>query len=204
MKDLIDVAGLPTSAASRVRADHVASRDAPVVARLRQAGAVLIGKCNLHEFAFGTTGEDSAFGVTRNPFDLNRSAGGSSGGAAASVATGMSFGSIGTDTGGSIRIPAAACGVVGLKPSYGELPCEGVVPLSPSLDHVGPIARSVDDISLLFTAMAGEPPAIVESNSLPRLRDIRLAVPVSYFFELLDKGVRRGARPPTRCRLSDR
>ena len=127
----------------------------------------------------------------RNPFDLNRSAGGSSGGSAASVATGMSFGSIGTDTGGSVRIPAAACGVVGLKPTYGELPCEGVVPLSASLDHVGPIARAVDDVSLLFAVMAGAPPTTVEPTSLPRLRDIRLAVPFSYFFDLLDEGVRQ-------------
>src|SRR5215470_7045803 len=129
IKDLIDVAGQPTTAASRVRAGHVATKDAPVVQRLRDAGAVIIGKTNLHEFALGTTSEESAFGAVRNPHDTSRSAGGSSGGSAAAVATGMGLASIGSDTGGSIRIPAAACGVVGLKPSLGEVPLDGVVPL---------------------------------------------------------------------------
>jgi aspartyl-tRNA(Asn)/glutamyl-tRNA(Gln) amidotransferase subunit A len=113
VKDLIEVAGVPNTAASRVRADVLATRDATVVTRLRRAGAILIGTCNLHEFAFGTTGEDSAFGPTRHPHDPSRSPGGSSSGSAVSVATGMACASIGTDTGGSIRIPAAACGCVG-------------------------------------------------------------------------------------------
>ena len=117
LKDLIDVAGQPTTAASRVLADNVATRDAVVTARLQAAGAVLIGKTNLHEFALGTTSEDTAFGKVLNPRDLTRSAGGSSGGSAVAVATGMGLASVGTDTGGSVRIPAAACGVVGLKPS---------------------------------------------------------------------------------------
>ena len=190
VKDLIDIAGLPTTAASRSRIQHMATEDAVVIRRLRRTGAVLLGKCNLHEFAFGTTGEDSAFGVTRNPFDLDRSAGGSSGGSAAAVATGMSYGSIGTDTGGSVRIPAAACGVVGLKPGYGELPSEGVVPLSASLDHVGPLARTVDDVSLLFAAIAGRSNAAIEPSSVPRVRDVRLGLLRGYFFELLDGGVR--------------
>ena len=115
IKDLIDIAGQPTTAASRVRAAHVASRDATVVLRLREAGAVLIGKTNLHEWALGTTSEESAFGAVHNPRDPSRSAGGSSGGSAAAVALGMGVASIGSDTGGSIRIPAAACGVVGLN-----------------------------------------------------------------------------------------
>ncbi len=118
VKDMIDVRGVATTAASRVRAGHVAREDAPVVVRLREAGAVLIGKCNLHEFAFGTTGEDSAFGPTRNPYDRSRSPGGSSSGSAAAIAAGLSYASVGTDTGGSIRIPAAACGLVGLKPAF--------------------------------------------------------------------------------------
>ena len=134
---------MPTTAASRVRAGHIAESDATVVARLREAGAVIIGKSNLHEFAFGTTSEESAFGPARNPHDPSRSPGGSSGGSAAAVAAGMGWASIGTDTGGSIRIPSAACGVVGLKPTFGEVPTDGVVPLSVSLDHVGPIARTV-------------------------------------------------------------
>src|SRR2546426_5946048 len=134
IKDLFDVSGTPTTAASRVRAEHVADRDAPAIAQLRAAGAVLIGKTNLHEFAFGTTNEDSAFGPARHPLDPSRSPGGSSGGSAASVADGMCVASMGTDTGGSIRIPAAVCGLVGLKPAVGELSTEGVVPLSSTLD----------------------------------------------------------------------
>ena len=120
-----------------------------VVARLRAAGAVFIGKTNLHEFAFGTTNEDSAFGPVRHPLDPSRSPGGSSGGSAASVLADMAYASIGTDTGGSIRIPAAACGLVGLKPALHDVPLGGVVPLSRTLDHVGPICRSVEDASIL-------------------------------------------------------
>ena len=136
---------------------HVARPDAPVAARLRDAGAVFLGKCNLHEFAFGTTSEDSAFGPVRNPADATRSAGGSSGGSAAAVVTGMGFASIGTDTGGSIRIPAAVCGCVGLKPTIGELPCDGIIPLSRTLDHVGPLARTVADAWLLYPRDGGQP-----------------------------------------------
>src|SRR5579862_675437 len=149
IKDLIDVRGHPTTAASRIRVAHVADRDATVVRRLREAGAIVIGKTNLHEFALGTTSEESAFGPVRNPHDVGRSAGGSSGGSAAAVAAGMGRASIGTDTGGSIRIPAAACGVVGLKPSLGEVPTDGVVPLCPTFDHVGPITRSVEDAAAI-------------------------------------------------------
>ena len=156
LKDLIDVEGLPTTAGSRVREGHIASADAEVTARLREAGAVFLGKTNLHEFAFGTTNEDSAYGPARNPLDPNRSPGGSSGGSAASVRAGMALASIGTDTGGSIRIPAAACGLVGLKPSYGEIPVHGVVPLSASFDHVGPLARSVEDVRLLYDVLRGQ------------------------------------------------
>jgi aspartyl-tRNA(Asn)/glutamyl-tRNA(Gln) amidotransferase subunit A len=188
VKDLVDIAGTPTTAASRVREGHVARHDAPVIAALREAGAVLIGKTNLHEFAFGTTNEESAFGPARNPHDPSRSPGGSSGGSAASVAAGMALASVGTDTGGSIRIPAAACGVVGLKPRYGELSTHGVVPLSKRLDHVGPIARTVADASLVHSALrAGprlRPPAPRPASSL------HLAVPRGYLLDLLDDEVR--------------
>ena len=200
VKDVIDVGGVPTTAASRVRAGHVARDDAPVVARLREAGAVLIGKCNLHEFAFGTTGEDSAFGPTRNPYDRSRSPGGSSSGSAAAIAAGLSYASVGTDTGGSIRIPAAACGLVGLKPAFGDLPCDGVVMLSRSLDHVGPIARTVRDVWLLYRAMAGEACAAADGTddtarppTRPSTHDpqrIRLGLLRTYFLEHLDAGVR--------------
>ena len=185
LKDLIDVAGTPTTSASRLPALHP-DQDAPVAARLRNAGAIIIGKTNLHEFAFGTTSDETAFGPARNPYDLTRSAGGSSGGSAASLVDGMCFGSVGTDTGGSIRIPAAACGIVGLKPALGELPLEGIVPLSTTLDHVGPMARTVGDTALLFRAMKGAP---VQEIAPARDRLV-LGVPREYFCERLDPGVR--------------
>ena len=188
LKDIFDVRGVPTTAASRVREGHVADRDAPAVAHLRQAGAVIIGKANLHEFAFGTTNEDSAFGPARNPHDPSRSPGGSSGGSAASVAAGMAFASIGTDTGGSIRIPAAACGIVGLKPSLGEVSTDGVVPLSRTMDHVGPLAQSVTDACLVYHALLGDAHAMPPAP-MP-LHGLRLAVPRTYFCDLLDDEVR--------------
>ena len=188
LKDLLDVRGMPTTAASHVRDSHIAAADAPVVARLREAGAVFVGKTNLHEFAYGTTSEESAFGAARNPLDETRTPGGSSGGSAISVATGMALATIGTDTGGSIRIPAAACGIIGLKPALGEVPTDGVVPLSRSLDHVGPLARSVGDAWLVYRALLGQHgPARLETR---KIGDLRLAVPRAYFGTLLDEDVR--------------
>src|SRR5687767_10923980 len=153
LKDLIDFEGTPTTAGSLVRKEHVATTDAVVTRRLREAGAVFVGKTNLHEFAFGTTSEDSGFGPVRNPHDPSRSPGGSSGGSAASLVAGMALATLGTDTGGSIRIPAAACGTVGLKPTYGELSTRGVVPLSRTLDHVGPLGLSVGDVRHVYRAL---------------------------------------------------
>lgn len=187
VKDLIDIKDVTTTAASRVRIGHRALRDARVVARLRAAGAVFLGKTNLHEFAFGVTNEDSAFGPARNPHDPSRSPGGSSGGSAAAIAAGMSVASIGTDTGGSIRIPAAACGIVGLKPHTGAVSCAGVVPLSPTMDHVGPMARTVADARILFAAMANRAPGARRTPPAP----IRLGVPRRYFLDRLDTDVRR-------------
>lgn len=187
LKDLLDLRGTSTTAASKVREHHMARADAPTVAHLRNAGAVFVGKCNLHEFAFGTTNEESAFGPARHPLDVNRSPGGSSGGSAISVATGMAFASIGTDTGGSIRIPAAACGLVGLKPGYGEVSTDGVVPLSRTLDHVGPLCRSVDDAAILYDVLRGKQPQ--EVPQVPDLRGRRVGVPRNYFFSLLDPQV---------------
>jgi len=186
LKDLIDMQGVPTTAASRLRAEHVARRDAPVTARLRDAGAVLVGKTNLHEFAFGTTTEDSGWGPARNPIDPSRSPGGSSGGSAIGVRTGMSFASVGTDTGGSIRIPAAACGIVGLKPAWNEISAEGVVPLSRQLDHVGPLARSVEDASTIYDVMRGAAVSVVQSAPLWGRRFGLLS---GYFMEKLDEHV---------------
>ena len=174
IKDLVDVAGQPTTAASLVLRGRVAAVDAPLVSRLRQAGAILIGKTNLHEFALGTTSEESAFGPVRHPRDPDRSPGGSSGGSAAAVATGMGLGSVGTDTGGSVRIPAAACGVVGLKPGYGEIPTQGVIPLSWSLDHVGPLAPTVQDAAWLWAAMAARPFDRLAPRAMATLRLGRL------------------------------
>ena len=187
IKDLIDIAGEPTTAASRVLHDRVAEQDAPVVARLKKAGAVIIGKTNLHEFALGTTSEDSAFGPVRHPHDPARSAGGSSGGSAAAVAIGMGLASIGTDTGGSIRIPAAACGIVGLKPTVGEVPTEGVVPLSFTLDHVGPLTRTVADAAIVWNALMDREPAPAALADPSHVSLCRLA---GYFSAPLEKTVR--------------
>jgi aspartyl-tRNA(Asn)/glutamyl-tRNA(Gln) amidotransferase subunit A len=149
LKDLIETAGIATTASSRLLADNVPTVDAPVWRRLKEAGAVLIGKSHTHEFAYG-----SVTPTTRNPWDTERIPGGSSGGSAAAVAAGFCLGAVGTDTAGSIRIPAGLCGVVGLKPTYGLVPKDGVIPLSWSLDHVGPMARSPMDAALLLDAMA--------------------------------------------------
>jgi aspartyl-tRNA(Asn)/glutamyl-tRNA(Gln) amidotransferase subunit A len=183
VKDLVDVGGTATTSGSAVPPRR--GPDAPIVTRLREAGAILIGKTNLHEFAFGTTGDETAFGPVRHPLDPSRSAGGSSSGAAVAIVEGMCCGSVGTDTGGSIRIPAAACGIVGLKPTAGELSCDGVVPLSTTLDHVGPMARTVADTALLFQAMGG-------SLGSPQLAPGRrtFGIPGPYFCDRLQPGVR--------------
>jgi len=187
LKDLVDQRGVPTTAGSRVAPATPAAADAPVTARLRRAGAVLVGKCNLHEFAFGTTSEESAFGAARNPADPSRSPGGSSGGSAIAVKTGMSLASIGTDTGGSIRIPAAACGIVGLKPGLGEISCDGVVPLSRTLDHVGPLAKTVADAAIVYSAVTGEAvPALDRPRSIS---GIRIGVLGDYFTARLEPDV---------------
>jgi aspartyl-tRNA(Asn)/glutamyl-tRNA(Gln) amidotransferase subunit A len=186
VKDLFDVAGTPTTAASRVREGHVAAADAEVIVRAREAGVVIVGKTNLHEFAFGTTNDESAFGPARNPHDPTRSPGGSSGGSAASVAAGLALGTIGSDTGGSIRIPAAACGVVGLKPTFGEIGLGGAVPLSSSLDHAGPLAGTVVDAWLLYRALSGrEELPFPGAAAAPTLGVLR-----GYFCDLLDDEVR--------------
>jgi aspartyl-tRNA(Asn)/glutamyl-tRNA(Gln) amidotransferase subunit A len=188
VKDLIDVRGTATTAASKVRGGHVADRDAAAIAHLRQAGAVILGKTNLHEFAFGTTNEDSAYGPARNPRDPSRSPGGSSGGSAASVAAGMALATIGTDTGGSIRIPAAACGIVGLKPTIGEVSTDGVIPLSQTFDHVGPLTQSVADACIVFHALRGDHAAALPVPG--PLTGLRVALPRRYFCDVLDDEVR--------------
>lgn len=187
LKDVIDVEGERTSAASDVTVGHVAPRDATIVRRLRDQGAVIIGKANLHEFSFGTTNTDSAFGAALNPWDETRSPGGSSGGSAISVATGMAYGSVATDTGGAVRLPAAVCGIVGLKPTIGELPIDGVIPLSTTLDHVGVMARTVTDAFLIYSALKGKATRgrLVKAS----LVGVRVGVLHSYFCEVMDSDV---------------
>jgi len=187
LKDLVAERGAPWTCGSRLRAQVVAREDAEVTRRLREAGAVFVGRAHLHEFAFGVSNENPHFGPCRNPWDPGRSPGGSSGGSAVAVATGCAFGSVGTDTGGSVRIPAALCGVVGCKPTYGLVPGDGVFPLSPSLDHVGPLARTVEDVALLLEVLAGCPGRYAVAGS--GLRGLRVGVPRGGLWEVLHPGV---------------
>ena len=158
LKDLFETAGIATTAGSLFFREYVPTEDAPVVQRLRTAGAVIVGKTNLHEIALGVTNVNPHFGICRNPWDRQRVSGGSSGGSAVAVATGMCLGALGTDTGGSIRIPASLCGVVGLKPTSGRVSLRGVIPLSWNLDHAGPLARTVRDAAILYQVIAGYDP----------------------------------------------
>jgi aspartyl-tRNA(Asn)/glutamyl-tRNA(Gln) amidotransferase subunit A len=196
LKDLFDTAGVKTTAASAVFADRVPSQDAEVVRRLKQAGAVLVGKTNMHEFAYGDTSAQSHFGPVRNPWDRQRISGGSSGGSGAAVAARLCYGALGSDTGGSIRQPSAYCGIVGLKPTYGLVSTTGVVPLSWSLDHVGPMTRTVADCAVLLQAIAGYDPRDTNSvNAVPpdytkalgqKVSAYRLGTPRAVFYEGLD------------------
>src|SRR5499427_5693108 len=196
LKDLIDTAGVRTTSASALHENRVPSQDAEVVRRLRQTGAVFVGKNNLHEFAYGGSSLVSHFGDVHNPWDVNRIAGGSSGGSAASVLSGMCCAAIGTDTAGSIREPAALCGCVGLKPTFGRVPSRGVIPLSASLDHVGPLAATVTDAAIVLQAIAGYDASDITSAEVPvaeyvsavreDTKSLRVGVPRAYFFEDLD------------------
>ena len=192
LKDLIDDAGVRTTAGSQVRRHVVATTDATITTRLRAAGAVIVGKTNLHEFAFGTTNDDSGFGGARHPDDDTRSPGGSSGGSAIAVRTGMSIASIGTDTGGSIRVPAGVCGVVGLKPDWGEIPVDGVVPLSRQLDHIGPLARTVTDAWLVHETLAGRAPGATDQLVPATLTGLRFGLLAGYFDTRIAPDVRAG------------
>jgi aspartyl-tRNA(Asn)/glutamyl-tRNA(Gln) amidotransferase subunit A len=196
LKDLIDTAGIRTTAASALFKDRVPTDDAEVVRRLKEAGAVLLGKQNLHEFAYGGSSMISYYGEVHNPWDPARIAGGSSGGSAASVAAGLGYGAIGTDTAGSVREPAALCGIVGLKPTYGRVSVRGVIPLSLSLDHIGPIARTVSDAAAMLQLIASHDSKDAHSADVPvpdyvaGLRDgvkqLRIGLPRKFFYEDLD------------------
>jgi len=188
LKDLIDTAGVRTTAASAVFENRVPEEDAEVVRKLQAAGAVIIGKHNLHEFAYGGSSLISHFGPVRNPVNPEHIAGGSSGGSAAAVVSGMCYAAIGTDTAGSVREPAALCGAVGLKPSYGLVSTEGIIPLSPSLDHAGPITRSAGDCTLVLDAITGS--GALYSECLGRTNNNwRIGIPRAFFFEEIDSEV---------------
>lgn len=195
LKDLVDTAGVRTTAASGIFKNRVPTEDAEIVRRLKRAGAVFLGKLNLHECAFGGSSAISYFGPVHNPWNLDYSPGGSSGGSAAAVAAQLCYGAIGTDTGGSIRQPAAYCGVVGLKPTYGRVSTSGVIPLSWSLDHLGPITRNVMDTALILQVIAGydskdttstdvaisDYAATIAATSSP----LRIGIPRAYFYDEL-------------------
>jgi aspartyl-tRNA(Asn)/glutamyl-tRNA(Gln) amidotransferase subunit A len=201
LKDNIDTRGVLTTAASRVFRDRVPSEDAEIVRRLKLAGAVFLGKLNLDEFAFAGTGTTSAYGPVHNPWNFERITGGSSAGSAAAVAVGLCFASVGSDDGGSVRIPASYCGVVGFKTSYGRVSTRGVVPSAYSLDTIGPIARSVEDAALMLQVIAGydAKDSITVAAPVPDytaaltqpIRGLRIGIPRDYFFEQLDPDVAR-------------
>jgi aspartyl-tRNA(Asn)/glutamyl-tRNA(Gln) amidotransferase subunit A len=201
LKDNIDTAGVRTTAASELFKDRVPSEDAEVVRKLKNAGAILLGKTNLHEFALGGSSSVSFFGPVHNPWALDRVPGGSSGGSAAATAAGLCFGSLGTDTAGSVRIPACYCGIVGFKPTYGRVSNRGVVPDSWTLDHVGPLCRTVEDAALMLGVIAGYDPADPSSTDTPvpdfshafkmQAARLRLGVPRIPFFDGLDPEIEK-------------
>jgi aspartyl-tRNA(Asn)/glutamyl-tRNA(Gln) amidotransferase subunit A len=205
LKDLFDVAGVPTTAASKILADNVAATDSAATKRLREAGAVLLGKLNLHQFAFGATGRSSDYGPACNPWDVSRVTGGSSSGSGAAVASGECMAALGTDTGGSIRIPASLCGVTGLKPTFGRVSRAGLLPLSWSLDHAGPLTRTVEDTAIVLQALAGrdvndgwssaEPVPDYREHIRDGVKGLRIGVPDSFFSDQLlpetDEAVRQ-------------
>jgi aspartyl-tRNA(Asn)/glutamyl-tRNA(Gln) amidotransferase subunit A len=199
LKDLIDTAGTRTTAASALYQGRIPTEDAAVVQLLRRAGAVILGKNNLHEFAYGGSSLVSFFGDVHNPWDTEHIAGGSSGGSAAAVVAGLCYAAIGSDTAGSIREPAALCGCVGIKPTYGRVSTRGVIPLSWSLDHVGPLAATVGDAAAVLQVIAGYDPLDVGSAEIPvsdyasglgeATKALRVGVPRAYFFDDLDDEV---------------
>ena len=204
LKDIFCTSGIETTCASRILKGFVPPYDATVVQRLTDAGAVILGKTNMDEFAMGSSTENSAFQPTHNPWDLERVPGGSSGGSAAAVAAGFAAASLGTDTGGSIRQPAALCGVVGMKPTYGRVSRYGVIAFASSLDQVGPFTNSVEDSAIVCEALFGKDPSDATTMPLPGedlrrelgrgVKGMRLGVPKEFFIEGMEKGVERAVR----------
>ena len=198
LKDLFYTRGIRTTAGSRILRNFIPKEDAAAAERLFQAGAILVGKTNLHEFAYGATNLNPHYGPVRNPWDPGRMSGGSSGGSAVSVTSALALASLGTDTGGSTRIPSAACGCVGLKPTYGRTSLNGVIPLATTLDHVGPLCRCTEDAGLLLNVIADSGPEFCGkrrqrfSRDLRKgLKGLRAGVPKQYFFDHLQPEVRR-------------
>jgi aspartyl-tRNA(Asn)/glutamyl-tRNA(Gln) amidotransferase subunit A len=193
LKDLVDTAGVRTTAASGLFKDRIPKQDAEIVRRLKVSGAVLLGKQNLHEFAYGSSSVISYFGAVRNPWDPAYSPGGSSGGSAAALAAELCYGAVGSDTGGSIRMPAAYCGIVGLKPTYGRVSTSGVIPAAWSLDHLGPMTRTPTDAALMLNVIAGFDPDDPSSADAPvqdyaaglegKASSLRIGVPRAHFYE---------------------
>jgi aspartyl-tRNA(Asn)/glutamyl-tRNA(Gln) amidotransferase subunit A len=206
IKDVVITEGIPTTAGSKILAGFIPPFDATAITRLRVAGAVFVGKTNMDEFAMGSSTEHSAFHVTRNPWDLRRVPGGSSGGSAVVVAADEALGALGTDTGGSIRLPASYCGVVGLKPTYGRVSRYGLIAFGSSLDQLGPLAKDVEDAAILLSAIAGYDPRDATSLNTPvldyvaemkrgdDLKGLKVGVPKEYFIEGLDAGVEATVR----------
>ncbi len=194
LKDNIYTQDIRTTAGSKILSKFIPQHDAEIVAKLKEAGAVLLGKTNMHEFAYGVTSSNPHYGPVHNPWDLGRIPGGSSGGSAAAVAAGLCYGSIGTDTGGSIRIPASLCGIVGLKPTLGRVSVEGVIPLSPKLDCVGPLARTVHDAALLLEPILprvkGEPSFRSSRKLSANPPRFTLGVPKEFFFDIISDEIR--------------
>jgi aspartyl-tRNA(Asn)/glutamyl-tRNA(Gln) amidotransferase subunit A len=199
LKDLYETAGILTTGGGKFHADYIPGSDCTAAAKLREAGTVLLGKLNTHEYAYGVTTTNPHYGATHNPWNLDHIPGGSSGGSGAAIAAGLATASLGTDTGGSIRMPASVCGVVGLKPTFGRVSKAGVIPLSYLLDHAGPITRTVEDAAIVLGAIAGYDPMDATTTRLPvddylsGLRDgikgLRIGVPRSWFFDQLQDGV---------------
>lgn len=192
-KDLMRTKGIRTTAGSKIFADYIPQRDAAIVTRLREAGAVSLGKTGLHELAYGITSNNPHFGAIHNPWDLARIPGGSSGGSAVAVAAAMLPFATGTDTGGSIRVPASFCGIVGLKPTFGRVNIRGVLPLGFSQDHVGPLTRTVRDAAIAFQAMVDDPTGYVPPAN-PDLSGLRIGWPKSFFMQQLDPDVEAAIR----------
>jgi aspartyl-tRNA(Asn)/glutamyl-tRNA(Gln) amidotransferase subunit A len=200
LKDLYATQGIRTTAGSKILSDWIPEADSTAARKLREAGSILLGKTNTHEFAWGTTTNNPHYGATHNPWDLDRIPGGSSGGSGAAIAASMAAGTLGTDTGGSIRIPAALCGCVGLKPTFGRVSKAGVIPMSWQLDHPGPITQTVEDAAIMLGAIAGYDPADFATVPVPvpdyrdglrdGIRGLRVGVPRDYFFGLLDEELR--------------